>query len=97
MPGERYESELYIHEANPHYAHISKNILSDKNLSKSSFHNLLTDPRFIAAKAHRFVMGEESESSEGDEDVKAHRLSTEMLLKKEVRKKKKQVVRERRG
>ena len=68
MPSERYESELYIHE--PQYPHVSRNILSDKNLSKTSFHNLLTDSRFIAAKAHKFVMREESESSEGDGDVK---------------------------
>ena len=71
MPSERHESELFVHD--PQYPHIPRSILSDKNLSKTSFHNLLTDPRFIAAKAHRFVMGEESDSSEEDEDVRANK------------------------
>ena len=70
MPSERQESELYFRD--PQYPHISRNILSDKNLTKTSFHNLLTDRRFIAAKAHKFVMGEESDSSEDDEEVKAN-------------------------
>ena len=93
MPSERHESELYNHD--PQYPHISREILSDKNLSKTSFHNLLTDPRFIAAKAHKFVMGEVSESSECDEDVQAIKRGLEKRLLE--KKKKKKVVRERRG